>query len=378
MINKPKVLIFGVGGHGWKTISDLLISDRFDFSIYTSTVDYGGSQGVWYRLLEHNNFELSKKLFGGIRPALPFGDLNKILTFFLSRKYGNLVGELLNYRSNSLEKLKLAFEELALHLGFEKVITDDFENFLEIGFEYYLKYKSKLDYQTEREFCLGYPFADYLVWKLDKMSSFNAFYQKILILPKNINLDFVAKNRQILVAKDLLGENLEGEHIIDIHTIPVLPESLKILEADHSTSKFKDEFFRKLKSSDWVILPNGSIANWLPILNNQKVLKLLQQKSEAKKLIWLINSGKTENEFYLKDYLEYLKSINLNPILIGPKAFQKDYFSPKVQDELQRFEGDLDYLKVYDLNKKAEIDNVSLSNFLVEFMSNKETKYSRS
>jgi hypothetical protein len=368
MTKKPKVLIFGAGGHGWKTVSDLLISDKFDFSIYTSTADYGGAQGVWYRLLEYNDFELSKKLFGEITGSLPFGDLNKILTFFLSRKFGSLVGDLLNYRSDSLEKLKLAFEELAIHLGFEKVISDDFESFLELGFKYYQNHKHNLDYQTEKEFCLGYPFADYLLWKLEKMSAFNSFYQKKLILPKNIHLDFIAENRQILVAIDLNGVELESEHIIDIHKVPILPESLKILETDGKSSKFKDGFLRKLKSSDWVILPNGSIANWLPILNNPKVTKILQQKSEAKKLIWLINSGKTENEFYLKDYLKYLKSLNLNPILIGPKSFEKDSFSPKVQDKLQDFGGASEYIKVYDLNKKAEIDTVSLSSFLVEFM----------
>ena len=54
--------------------------------------------------------------------------------------------------------------------------------------------------------------------------------------------------------------------------------------------------------------------------------------------------------------------------MIGPKSFEKDNFSPKVQDELQDFKEDSEYLKVYDLNKKAEIDTGSLSSFLVEFM----------
>ena len=323
MTKTPKTIaILGTGGHGWEVFSDLINRNEHILNFFGLTVDYGGSGGIWYRLQEIDNFALTRNLFGEAKPVLPWGDFNKIIMHFTTRRFGSLVGKGLDFRSNDFSDHLQNFHLLADHLALEKNITDGFEEFFRFSFNFYLDHKNKLGYKTSKKFCFGYPWQDFVFWNLGKMDDVNIFYKSHRIFPENMNIYFTALEREVLVGESK-KQKYEGEHMVDSANEPILPKSLKIFNTYKKSIKADEKFLERLKRSDKIILPTGSITNWLPLINMPEVLEILKEYDQKKSLIWLVNLKKAENEMNLIDYQNFLKEKDLNPTLIIPKKYEE-------------------------------------------------------
>ncbi|MEI6728417.1 MAG: hypothetical protein WCK98_02120 [bacterium] len=308
------ILVLGVGGHGWEVLSQFIYNYQGPISFFCQTVDYGGSGGVWYRLLEHNDFELNKKLHSDkIKPILPWGDLNKIITHFFVHKHGLLGGKILDFRSDDLNLHLKEIEILAHLLGMEVSVEKSFINYFKIAFDYYRTYKNEIDYKTKKEFCLGYVWQDFLHWNLEKVPELSLFYRQYNILPQNLKLYFTYDDRQILEAKTTSGKLVKGEDKIDKSQLKLKPESFQIKNTNKSKQIFSEDFLRALKESQVVIIPPGSISNWLPLINYEAVHSILKDK----KLFWIVNPSTFVNEFESQKYLDFLHTKGLRPVLLG-------------------------------------------------------------
>ena len=224
-----KAVLFGNGGHGWSSLENL-IETRQDIFIkaFNLTTDYGGSGGIWYRLLEHDDSQLSKLLYGEARSVLPWGDYNKIVIHYATKRYGSLMGQILDFRSNNIDKHKENFELLSDMMALEKPVYDDFWQYFEIAFNYYQTHKKELKYETKKEFCFGYPWQDYVWWNLGGVADVNIFYHAKNIIPDNFEMHYTAKDRRVLTGVTTTYRELIGEDVLDNAIDPVLPESLRI------------------------------------------------------------------------------------------------------------------------------------------------------
>ncbi|NJS41391.1 hypothetical protein HC766_03365 [Candidatus Gracilibacteria bacterium] len=108
----------GIGGHGWKSIKDFLLTYKGVIEIVMLPVDWGGSTGVVGRVLEYSNGLLNKQLHGSKDfPVLPFGDLNKFVADFLEDCCGDNIlisnglrtKNVLDFRSDDKIELIKAF-----------------------------------------------------------------------------------------------------------------------------------------------------------------------------------------------------------------------------------------------------------------------------
>lgn len=315
------ILVLGVGGHGWQCLSQFIYDYKMPIEFFCQTVDYGGSGGVWYRLLEHNNYELNKILHSGkIKPILPWGDLNKIITHFFVHKHGSLGGKILDFRSDDLNLHLKEIDILSDLFGMEVAVEKLFVNYFKTAFEYYKTNKKEISYKTKKEFCLGYVWQDFLHWNLEKIPELSVFYKQYNILPQNLKLFFTSNDRQILTAKTISGKILKGEDVIDKSKLKIKPESLRIKNTAKSEQLFAEEFTDSLKSCDTVIIPPGSITNWLPLVNYSSISDQIKNK----KLIWIINPSVSANEYEAEEYLGYLHSKDLKPTVLGNvKSLQK-------------------------------------------------------
>ena len=85
-LTKKKIVIIGSGGHGVMSLSELLKHPEYDHYVYFNTGDWGGSWGLWGRLLEFNDNELNKLLHSQTLEVLPFADMNKAICYFVNLK----------------------------------------------------------------------------------------------------------------------------------------------------------------------------------------------------------------------------------------------------------------------------------------------------
>lgn len=166
------------------------------------------------------------------------------------------------------------------------------------------------------------------------MVTFNHFYHQSGILPERIWLDWTNFEREILVGSD--GQiAIVGEEILDEWEKPILPESLEIRTKKLEKTRICHGFLQKLKKSDWVIIPTGSVANWLPLVNNPEICQVLKTKNAQNKLIWVQNCEKNTQEFAMEIYQKYLQNLGLCPIMIETKNLSKVEIPKTVSQKLQ-------------------------------------------
>jgi hypothetical protein len=372
MIKNPKkISILGFGGHGWEIFSDYLSNTQNLVKMSTLTCDYGGSGGVWYRLLEHNNFELNIKLHGQKRPVFPWGDFNKIIQHFLSLKYNKLVGNTLNFRSEQLETHKVNFDILSDHLILEKEVYDRFWSYFCTSFKYYQKYKNELDYKTNKSFCFGYVWQEFTFWELGKVSDMNDFYKLKKILPKNLFLDFTHNKRTTLKGKNLNNLELVGEHFIDKSNTPILVKTLEIADLDKQDISSFRHFLFNLSQSQKILIPTGSIANWLPLLKIPEVVEELRKKP----VFWFLNLVKSPNEMALIEYIQHLVNLKINLNLVTSNKIpdftdNEQNLKPSFNKEEVDLLSELD-VKVYfslETKEKWKYEPKSVTKFLEKYV----------
>jgi hypothetical protein len=324
-----KILILGVGGHGSISLSKLFLDTKYHFQLYYNTGDWGGSYGLWGRLLEHNDDELNKRLHKKILPVLPFADPNKLICYFFEQS-GIAIKPSLDFRSDKQDDHQTRINILVKILKFNEQQQSLFQNYFDTSWNYYIQNKNILKYN--KQFCLGYLVQSFIYWQYKGMNGWNKFFHNLGILPKNIYIDFTAENRQVLVAKDLSLEKYFGEDIIDNHTNPFIPNSMVFRDKiDYKTSEPKIKFINNLDQANWIIIPNGSIANWLPIVNYNSI----KSKLQFKHIIWLTNPYRNKNELINTNYHSYLLDNNIKPITLSSKTnnFNKKFHNILLQDK---------------------------------------------
>ena len=155
------------------------------------------------------------------------------------------------------------------------------------------------------------------------------------ILPSNVYLDFTSKNRQVMTARDLSLEKLFGEDQIDSYYSPILPETMFFENPDESLGKPKKPFIKVLNQADLVIIPNGSVGNWLSVFNYQKVKAILKEK----KIVWLTNPYRNKNELINPNYILYFTEcgVKVNTFVPSKNDQNLEYMNVLDQDKNGRY-----------------------------------------
>lgn len=351
-MKKNSIVILGAGESYIYSFFNLISSVKENFFISYLPVDFGGSSGLWNRLIDYNDSELNKKLHNQILPNLPWGDYNKTIKLFLQKKAGNIVAETLDFRSNDLAELINEFDILADFLALEQDIEKKFYHYLITSFDYYNEFSDKIIFETKKPLCFGYIWQNFLYFMTNgDLSKMSSFYNNLGIIPENLFLDFTFLDRQILIAKDTNNTELTGEDIIDEHSVSILLDSYRIeqIKKNKDIEKFSFNFLNTLKSADLIIIPPGSIANWLPLFNYPEITNIL--KNNYQNLYWLLNPFFASNELPMIKYIQYLTKLKIYPKLVYSKDIEnitgsnvnvlnKDYLSKAMNTQ------NLDYLEI--------------------------------
>jgi hypothetical protein len=370
------VLILGAGGHGWQALSEWLSETEAEVTISNLTSDYGGSGGVWYRLLAHNQFELPRLLtreFPSLQdfwlspteryPVLPWGDFNKIVAFFAAHTLGSQVANMLDFRSNDFSQHQTHIDSLLDKWPLTTSQKEQFQRYFYLSFEYFQKHTNDLDYPTDKGFCWGYPWQEF-VHTLLTPHNFNNFYHNLNILPPNLHLTFTAPERQILTARDSDGYHLHGEAIIDEHQRPLLPASFDLHTLTPPISKFSQSFLRSLASADTVIIPPGSVANWLPLVNQPEIRQYLQTKP----ILWILNLGTQANELpSWQGYVEHMQHLGLGHTqLLTPSLSHIQELDPELHQILT--DPQITVIDQLQINQSSEYQPHSVQETITELI----------
>jgi hypothetical protein len=336
-MEKKSLVVFGSGGHGWESIKHYI--DSFDGNVTISMlpVDWGGSTGTIGRILKLNNGELNKILHGNANyPILPFGDMNKFVMAYLLQKcptevvvkFRDETINALDYRSDSIHALKRVFNSIVPCLGISNTFKEKFLIYLHTYLEYFLEHKDLISSPSTTS--LGNIWHSFLYYELSGMDNMIKFYHQNSVIPEHISLTFSSSTRQVLRGRYCNEQQhefyLDGEDKIDTADFPIDPESFDLIPSFESQEKVLPAFIEKLRHADIIIIPNGSIANWLPLLNDIQVLEILKQKTQQNKIIWVMNLFHSKNEYPFDVYYHYLSTQKIYPIIIGPDQIPTDYY----------------------------------------------------
>ncbi len=308
-----KIVVLGVGGHGWESLSSVISESTGEVVLYGTTVDWGGFTGSWGRLLEMHDNKLNTLLHGIAVPVLPFGDFNKIITWFIERKLGTDIASVLNYRSYSIDGHFEHFLKLIqpFNLGINQV--SGYLTYLQTFFDYLEQYNDELNYSKEP--CLSTIFHSFIAGVVG-IKQINEFYHQSDIIPKRISLQFSSSVRQVLIGSTEYG-SFVGEDVIDSLQTPALPATLQIVDTDLENCSLVGDMLSDIISADIVLIPNGSIANWLPLLNRVEIASLLREKQNQ--LYCMLNLFYTRNEFPINTYIQFLTTLDIFPHVVLPQ-----------------------------------------------------------
>jgi hypothetical protein len=309
MNSTQQILVLGAGGHGTISLTELFQSKMFRFEVVFHTADWGGSQGLWGRMLRLGDYHLDRTLNGKSETFLPFGDPNKLINFYAQQKFEGL--EFFDFRSSNFSLLEQKTKIFLDLIDSTEFFKKEFLDYLKTAFDFFSVNRKKLG--SKKEFCVGYVFHTFLLKKNESLLGCNKFLQDLDFIPKNVEIDFCSDCRTVMIAKDISLVKLVGEDKIDHHDNPILPDSVYL--SDPITKKPIDnlpKLLTKIQNADLVILPTGSITNWVCILNIPGIVELLKQK----KVVWITNPYKSKNELDNLDYFYYFKSLGISPIIL--------------------------------------------------------------
>jgi hypothetical protein len=333
-----KVFVLGIGGHGWQSIKQFLIHYKGEITLSMIPADWGGSTGVIGRTFEYNDGFLNQKLHNTKNfPILPFGDFTKFIGEFIPKnKYTE--SNPLYFRSYSLQELQQNFNQLSKILKLDSKINEGFINYLKIYQNYNKEIQPNLDLQSATS--LGNIWHCFLFFYLGDMQKVCKFYKQKNIIPTNIEIIFSHSHRNILIGQYQNANQkltkVTGEDQIDICKHPINPESMLLVLPKLKKPEISKIFLNHLKNSDLVIIPNGSIANWLPLVNTIKVKKILQEKSKNENLLMIMNLFFPENEFPNDVYSYYLKTQKIFPVMLAPNNVPERFYYTFIKNYRQQ------------------------------------------
>jgi len=308
----PYLSLLGCGGHGWQNCSILVETWQNNVYLWYQTVDWGGFTGLWGRYLEDNNSYANTLLHGYKTPVFPWGDINKAIGYFLSQKSETLE-KLWIQRQKSESELVEATQVFLNELNVNDADKEAFVAYLKTAYNGLAEYQKKSGYEA-RNPALAHFFSPWLFSKLQSMEQWNDWWKTNNILPTHIHLCFTHTNRTTLIAIDEHNTPLTGEDIIDDHFCALLPESIAL----NSIDAHVDANFLSILSQSTVVIPNGSIANWLSLVNDDTVGSILQKKIHSNNetqptttFFWVPNLAHSNQEYNTWVYAHYLEKINL-------------------------------------------------------------------
>lgn len=322
LTSNESIVILGSGGHGWLPLKEYVSSCQRDVSVIMLPADWGGSTGTIGRMLELNNGELNKTLHNDTHFAvLPWGDYTKYIIEF-SESF--VLTSAMMLRSDSFEVL---WEAISMWFQKDSVSTDviaPFRSYLQTYLDYYIKWSFRLPYVHSTN--LGNIWNQFLYFYCGGLEGMRAFYVSLGIIPSHIKHYFWVERRCELRGISLYQQNeyeVIGEDSMDVHNTPLLPESFIIADpykGNPLNSVHADnEIYDIIQNANQIILPNGSIANWLPIINDKRCKDILISKNTQNSFIWLVNLFYGHNEFPAEIYYKYFKHQNILPLPLAPK-----------------------------------------------------------
>lgn len=340
MVEQKNLSVLGSGGHGWQSIKHIIDSYKGFVTIYMLPVDWGGSTGTIGRLLKLRDGELNKLLHNNSSyPILPFGDLNKFIATYIEQacgdhvfvEYKESVINCLEFRSDSLMRV---FAKIVNCLSLDRDIIEKFEIYLKIYLEYYLEFK---DYLIQpKTTSLGNLWHSFLFYEFNGMKGLVDFYKSNNILQDNFYIEFTSENREILKGVYFNEQNhsfeLSGEDLIDASDYPIDPSSFELITIEKNQQKVTIQFLENLKKSSAIIVPNGSLANWIPLIKIDTITKILREKAMNGQLIWVMNLFHSKNEYPFDVYYHYISMLEITPIILGPLSVPTEYYVSFLKD----------------------------------------------
>ena len=338
-----KLVIFGSGGHGWKSIKKVIDSFDGEVTITMLPVDWGGSTGTIGRLFKMRNGNLNKKLHGTTSfPVLPFGDINKFIASYVEDSFENSVtleykGKVINcfeFRSDSYSALIREFGKIVKALKVSPELELSFYDYLKKYLDYYLEFKDYLS--NPKTTSLGNIWHAFLFYTFNGANGLVDYYKSKKVIPQNFKLIFVSDDREVLEGSYTNEYNknfkLSGEDMVDTSHYPIDPESLKLVHTIEGQEIVSKKFVNELEGDSIIIIPNGSLANWLPLINIEKIAKILEKKSKEGKLIWVMNLFHSKNEYPFDVYYHYLSGFNITPVILCPISIPSRYYVSFLKD----------------------------------------------
>jgi hypothetical protein len=320
-----KILIYGLGGHGFEPLGLLLNNPNIigpkgesnSIHFLQSPSDYGGATGLICRLFNHDNRFLDRRLHGNIPgPNFPWGDYNQLIGFYIGLRHPECKEYYLT-RCNNLQDLVDHFQNFAICIDADSDFRLKFELYVAEIFEYSANIGFKIENISVAHF-----FNSFLFSICGSMEKFNQFYQDLDILPSNCFLHFISSSRLVLQAKNILGHTLIGEDEIDLHDVPIAPQSFKITYPNGKNLSQEEIKIATdlIDSCDYIIFPNGSDANRHPITNIPEIAESLAKKSDLGRVIQFMNLFRKSNEVEFYVTTIYHKSLGIAPFIIGPET----------------------------------------------------------
>jgi hypothetical protein len=323
-MNKKNIVIIGAGGHGIEPL--LPLTQNFNTNIIYIPADWGGSTGMLGRLIEHNNYFFNRTLGAKYQflhhNFIPAGDINKlIITQLNESKWFVEHTHILDCRTDDRQQL--------LHLA--QALSNLFEEPLFVEFcgdlfDYYEDVKREINYH--KPFALGNLWHHFLISQVG-IAGLNNFYTKKQLIHHNIRIVLSHTCRQEIWGQTVVGQQTIGEDIIDDFPTAIAPESLHVRPAAFETC-FNTAIVDDLYNADLVIIPNGSIANWLPLVND--IPYVFRHISHAQKLLMMGNLFYTPNELPLQNYIAYLIQKGIYPHVLLPDESWYDSLKEHILD----------------------------------------------
>lgn len=294
--------------------------------------DNGGHTGYvldFYDWLREN--EIFVKIFGEnfLLPP-PMGDLKTQISrwakHLIKSSEGGEIADLLATRypdpASSLRNVEKLINILK-DLNREIFSEEDVMNFMQTFMNLYTEFSKdkEMNHSVGNLFLSFLYFYSYLIkGKLDldlyshHHEVFFNFLKDLQLVPRGARFEFLIDGRYKLTAATFEEYKILGERYFDDFEgiVPVDPKTyyIKAVDGEDIGSKF-DEM---LSSSDVVVVPPGSLSNWMPLINKFK------EKLIGKPLVWIVNSFYHVSEVPLEEQIKYIRSLGLDPIILAPKV----------------------------------------------------------
>lgn len=378
-MSKSKIWILALSGHGPSCLDTLVLNHNvmtflmvddiggdtknhisFIETLYTWCLDSFSGGKVEVEIAKKWK-KLYPKLYKKISSIRPPGDLKSSQIRFSQHlndhERGKKISELLFFRSENFINVKEKSIELAGILGFNPRRQERFKQFIRI-YNDFLNY-SQLNGTADVKTSVGNVFNTFLMCEyFGNDSKFFKELKRLKLLPKHVRFEFISKSRATLIAVNT-DKTLIGEDIIDKNNKPIIPRSYTLADKAPPYNKeielnieALEEYF---KDAEFIIIPPGSIANQLPLLNAISKRIIYWNKP----IFWITNSfihnGEPEVTELFKYFFLKQNGIGIKPIVLTPKISPYEYLGRAIKSSIVDFETAIEFINEYILQAKKPV-----------------------